>query len=78
MAMTLRPIRVRTGSRDRDGRLALSDDELVAVLVRLDDEAHGADRGRWYLEAGFGPQIAMSTPMFRDLDEAEAWLTARV
>ena len=50
----LQPIRVRTGSKDKEGRLVLADGELVAVLVRLDDEMHGSDRGKWFLEVMFG------------------------
>ena len=50
MTITLQAIRVRTGSKDQEGRLALADGELVAVFVRLDDEIHGKDQGRWFLE----------------------------
>ena len=42
----MQPIPVRTGSKDREGRLVLFGTELVAVLVRLDDEMHGEDRGQ--------------------------------
>ena len=37
----VRPVRVATGSGDEDGRLVLADGMLVAVLVRLEDPAHG-------------------------------------
>jgi hypothetical protein len=57
-----------------DGRLALARGELVAVLVRLEDEEHGADRGRWFPEAGFGRLQGTSPPAFHDLDAARAWL----
>ena len=77
-AIDLQPIRVRTGSRDREGRLALLDGELVAVLVRLDDETHGTARGRWFLEAGFGPLHGPSPPPFPTLDHAALWLHQRL
>ncbi len=57
-----------------DGRLALSGDELVAVPVRPEDEEHGADRGRRFLEAGFGRLQGASSPAFRGLDAARARL----
>ena len=41
---------------DTQGLLALLDGQLVAVLSRLDGDIHDADlKGRWHLEAGFGP-----------------------
>ena len=65
---------VMTGSDDREGCLVLSDGQLVAVLVRLADEMHGAQRGAWFLEAGFGPCRTVAPPVFGDLDEARAWV----
>lgn len=50
----------------------------MAVLVRLDDAAHEQNRGRWYLEAGFGPLHRVDPPPFGDLGEAEAWLRVRL
>ena len=52
----------------------LSDGQLVAVLVRLADEMHDDQRGRWFVEAGFGPCRTAVPPMFGDLDEARAWV----
>lgn len=72
----LRPIRVRTGSKDEEGRLVLVDGELAAVLVRLDDEMHGADRGKWFLEVSFGPQRRADP--FATLEDAEAWLKEQI
>jgi hypothetical protein len=75
----LQPIRVRTGSQDREGHLAMTQGELVAVLVRLDDPVHGDARGGWFLEAGFGPvNDTKSAPPFSDLSEAVGWLEQRV
>jgi hypothetical protein len=62
-------MRVRTGCRDTESRLVLLDDELVAVLVRLDDEIHGDDQSKWFLEARFG-SLSLRTDPFADLDEA--------
>ncbi len=56
----------------------MMNDELVAVLVRLDDPIHESDRGAWFLEAGFGSYVdAKNSPIFRDLDEASDWLRMR-
>jgi len=49
--ISLQPIEVMTASQDREGRLVLADGMLVAVLVRLSDEAHDPLlRGAWFLE----------------------------
>lgn len=77
-ALTLQSIRVGTASADEDGRLVLADGRLVAVLVRLDDPVHEEARGRWYLEAGFGRCAAAQPEPFADLEEAEAWVAARI
>jgi hypothetical protein len=75
-ALILKPIQVRTGSCDMEGRLVLQGDELVAVLVSLDNKIHGDDRGKWFLEASFG---ALSNRLpFIDLDEAISWLQAQL
>jgi len=65
---------VMTGSDDREGRLVLSDGQLVAVLVRLADAMHGKERGGWFLEAGFGPCQSPVPPVFGNLDEAQVWV----
>ncbi|HEY7382109.1 MAG TPA: hypothetical protein VH743_00445 [Beijerinckiaceae bacterium] len=76
----LRQARVDTGTADEDGRLAYSNESLVAILVRLSDECHGPeDRGRWHLECGFGPCTPLpALGAFESLDAAKAWITARV
>jgi len=77
--LTFEPVRVGTGCQDTVGRLAFADGELVAVLVRLDDPMHdGGERGRWIMEAGFGPITAVPPPTFADLDAAAAWLARRL
>jgi hypothetical protein len=78
VTITLQPIRIRTGSKDTDGRLAIADGELVAVFVRLDDEVHGEDQGRWFLETAYGSLHGTMAPLFDSLAEAEDWCRAQV
>ena len=70
--ISLQPIEVLTASQDREGRLVLADGMLVAVLVRLRDEAHDPLlRGAWYLETGFGLLYGRHE-LFASLEEAAA------
>ncbi|MGQ7792834.1 hypothetical protein ACUN0C_10535 [Faunimonas sp. B44] len=75
MKITLKPVRIETGSPDEDGRLVFADDRLVAILVRLSDQHEAA--GKWFLEAAFGPAETGDHPVFADLDAASTWLAAR-
>ena len=77
-SLTFQHIEVMTGHADREGQLVLADGQLVAILVRLDDEVHGGDRGRWFLEAGFGPCQGPFQPAFSDLEGATRWLSERL
>jgi hypothetical protein len=45
--------------------------------VHLSDE-HGADAGKWFMEAGFGRVDHPNPPMFENLDEAQAWIEERL
>ena len=76
--LSLQPIPVRTGSQDREGQLVLVEGELVAILVRLADEAHGRERGQWFLEVGFGSLMGGKSRLFATLDEAQAWVRDRL
>src|SRR4051812_5753786 len=67
---------VNTLSDDVEGRLVRADGHLVAVLVRLDGEEHGNLRGRWLLEAGFGPCSRDPCQVFGTLDAATDWVCA--
>jgi hypothetical protein len=78
ISITLQPLPVMTGSQDQEGRLVLADGQLVAVLVRLADEVHGAERGGWFLEVGFGPCDGPEHPVFESLDEAQVWVRRRI
>jgi hypothetical protein len=76
MRLRLDPILVATGE-EGEGRLAIYDGRLVAVLVCLSVE-HGEAAGQWFLEKGFGPLDSPIHVSFPDLATAEAWLTARL
>jgi hypothetical protein len=77
-SLTFQHIEVVTGHADHEGQLVLVNGQLIAVLVRLDDEVHGNDRGRWFLEAGFGPCQGPFQPAFSDLEGAARWITERI
>jgi len=72
--LNFHPVPVHTASGDEDGRLALVDGRLVAVLVRLRDEAHEEMVGAWFLEAGFGPCARLVAPLFNNLDAVRSWI----
>ena len=77
MSLHLQPVQVGTGSHDTESQLVFADGFLVAVLVHLADE-HGADEGKWFLEAGFGRVDHPDPPKFADLDGAQAWIEHRL
>jgi hypothetical protein len=66
--------RVATGCDDEDGLLVYVEDRLSAVLVRLDDVCHGDDlRGRWFVEAAFGPFGDHVGAHFGSTEEVRRW-----
>lgn len=77
-SITFEPVSLKLTSKDRVGRLAFVDGNLVAVLVRLDDEIHaGQYQGQWHLEALIGLCARTRNPApFSTLDEAALWLQA--
>jgi hypothetical protein len=77
-AITLQPVEVMTGCRDQDGHLVFADEQLVAVLVRLEDAVHEDERGGWFLEVGFGLCNRSRQPVFGSLQEAQAWVQEQV
>ena len=78
-AITFQAIPVLIDGHDTQGQLVLLDHQLVAVLARLDGDAHDpAMKSWWNLEAGFGPCEAMGDNLFKTLDEAGAWVRQRV
>ncbi len=78
--ITFQPVRVRIDGHDSEGRLIFADEQLSAVIVRLDGEAHVPEhKGHWHLEAGFGPCDARNTPpTFTTPEEAGAWVQQRL
>ena len=78
MPLHLQPMQVATGSRDREGLLVLSDNRLMAVLVRLSDPQHGGLTGTWFLEAGFGPCASVRMHVFETVEQAQDWVEQRM
>ena len=74
--ITFQPMRVRIDGHDSEGRLVLVDNQLVAVIVRLDGQSHHSkQRGLWHVEAGFGMyNVPSPMPLFKTLEEAGAWV----
>ena len=66
-------MKIKTNSKDENSVLVLNDGYLVAIVVRLDDPMHGSAQGRWHLEAHFD-HVPGTDRLFRDLDEAVAWV----
>ena len=79
--ISFQPIRVLIDGHDSEGRLVLADDQLAAVIVRLDGDVHDAtSRGLWHLEAGFGKCAAppYGAPLWAQPEEAGQWVQARL
>ncbi|MBM6578941.1 hypothetical protein ILT44_02005 [Microvirga sp. BT689] len=77
MSLTLRPVRVGTGS-DEEGMLVFDEEQrLVAVLTHLGENYDGAS-GHWYLEAGFGRLDGPDHPTYADLDAAREGISQRL
>ena len=70
-------LRVKTDSADTNGILLLDDGELVAVLIELADESHGADRGKWVIETIFGLPMACPPTLFDSAEDAGAWVVSK-
>jgi hypothetical protein len=78
-AITFQAIPILIDGHDAQGQLVLFDEQLVAVLARLDGDAHDpAMKSWWNLEAGFGPCDAKGDNLFKTLDEAGAWVRQRI
>jgi hypothetical protein len=68
-------MRVLIDGHDSEGNLVLADNQLAAVIVRLDGEHHDLEcKGCWHLEAGFGRCNTRDSPLFKTPDEAGAWV----
>jgi len=78
--ITSQPVKVLIDGHDSEGRLIFADDQLSAVVVRLDGQAHQPEhKGLWHLEAGFGRcDVRIAPPTFTTPAEAEAWVKQRL
>ncbi len=77
--ISFQAIPILIDGHDTQGQLVLLDGQLVAVLARLDGDAHDpAMKSWWNLEAGFGPCQAIEDNIFQTLDEAGAWVRHKV
>ena len=78
-AISFQSIPVLIDGHDVEGSLVLHEGQLVAVLARLDGESHDPEfKGKWHLEAGFGPCQEVGTHLFATRDDAAAWAVERV
>lgn len=48
--------------------------EADRAMLEGISKQHGANAGKWFLEAGFGRVDDLSSPLFAHLDEAQAWI----
>jgi hypothetical protein len=82
--ITLQPISVMADGGAHEGLLVLAANQLVAVLSRVTAEETLGEREQvegWFLEAGFGPcgpLMSVTPPVFADVEEAIAWVRARL
>jgi hypothetical protein len=78
--ITFQSVKVLVDGHDGQGRLIFVDDQLSAVIVRLDDEAHCPEHhGCWHLEAGFGPCAPRTPPPpFPTAEDAAVWVRQRL
>ena len=73
--ISFQPMRVLIDGHESDGNLVLADNQLAAVIVRLDGQSHDPEhKGLWHLEAGFGKCNVRDAPLFKTPDEAGAWV----
>jgi hypothetical protein len=78
-SISFQAIPVLIDGHDTQGQLVLMDGQLVAVLARLDGDAHDpAMKSWWNLEAGFGPCQAIGDNIFQTLNDAEAWVRQKL
>lgn len=75
---TLEPVVVAVSRHDENGAIVRVDGRMVGVLIRLDAHFYGDDRGRWYLEAGFGPCAGHPPAPFAKLSDGLAWIAERL
>ena len=78
--ISFQPMRVLIDGHDSEGDLVLADNQLAAVIVRLDGKHHDPEhQGLWHLEAGFGKRdVRVAPPTFTTPGEAGAWVKRRL
>jgi len=77
MSLHLQPVQIATGCEDQESQLVFHEGLLVAILVQLSD-LHEADAGKWFLEAGFGRVDEPCPPVFAEIGDALAWISAKL
>ena len=70
-------VRINTDSADSNALILLADGALVAILVELEDECHGADRGKWTIESAYGVDGERMPANFPAAIDAADWLSSR-
>jgi hypothetical protein len=78
--ITLQPVQIGTECADSEGHLAFAGGKLMAVLVRLSEEVHGATglAGQWCVEVGFGACATGELCVWFDSPEAARdWVAER-
>jgi len=71
------PIRLAGQYESETAQLALANQHLVAVLVRIASDDLPLERQGWCLEIGFGPCRAEGR-WFPTLSSAEAWIRSQI
>jgi hypothetical protein len=71
-------IRIRTDSADHNALMLMADGELVAILVELADETHGAACGQWTIEATFGLNSRIRPAYFASAAAAAGWVSEHI
>jgi hypothetical protein len=73
--ISFQSMRVLIDGHDSEGYLVLADNQLAAVIVRLDSQSHDPEhKGLWHLEAGFGKCNIRDAPLFKTPEETGGWV----
>jgi len=78
--ISFEPVAVLIDEDGDEARLVLVDGKLTAVVALLRSDVHAPeDRGRWHVEAGFGPcAFVAGAGVFDSLDAVKAWVERSV
>lgn len=75
MDVSFETTRVLTTGGVEHGSLIRFRGVLAAVVVQLNHASyHDEDRGRWFVETGFGPLEQVFVPTFETLTDAGRWI----